>query len=100
MSAKVFSAPVTVAADGMLTTVWTPHDAYDFLSEWPPTRRNGAHTLALNACLAAQRGEIDLDLAEEAFRGFAWRHGILRERLPQSVVTLGASDMSRGNGNR
>lgn len=78
MSSKSFSVPVSIIKGvGMPTTVFTVAEAYDFLNDWPSNRRNGAHTLAVNACRAALSGDIEIELAEEAFRGFARRQQIL-----------------------
>jgi hypothetical protein len=80
MGSKSFSVPVCVVKGvGMPAMVWTVAEAYDFLNDWPASRRNGAHTLAVNACRAALSGDIEVDLAEEAFRGFARRHQILMD---------------------
>lgn len=98
MSARSFSVPVTIIKGlGIPTTVWTVAEAYDILNEWPVDRRNGAYSLAKNACRAALSGDIDLDLAEEAFRGFARRNHILIENPlvgaaanPRTLVEMGA----------
>lgn len=83
-----FSSPVSVLKGiGIPTIVWTVGEAFDFLNEWPAFRRNAAYILAKNACKAALSGEVGVDLAEEAFRGFAKRSGILIEDAP---VSLGA----------
>src|SRR5262245_26255897 len=77
-----FSSPVSVIKGiGIPTTLWTVGEAFDFLNEMPSSRRNGAYILASNACKAALAGEVGVDLAEEAFRGFARRAGILIEDL-------------------
>lgn len=76
------SSPVSVLKGvGIPTLIWTVGEAFDFLNEWPLSRRNGAHTLASNACKAALAGEVGVDLAEEAFRGFARRSGILIDHV-------------------
>jgi len=78
-----FSSPVSVLKGiGIPTIVWTVGEAFDFLNEWPAFRRNAAYILAKNACKAALSGEVGVDLAEEAFRGFAKRSGILIEDVP------------------
>jgi len=82
-----FSSPVSVQSQvGIPTTIWTVGEAFDFLNGWPAFRRNAAHMLALNACKAALAGEVGVDLAEEAFRGFAKRSGVLIED-----VTVGSA---------
>lgn len=75
-----FSSPVLILKGvGIPIIIWTVGEAFDFLNEWPLSRRNGAHILAGNACKAALAGEVGVDLAEEAFRGFARRSGVLIE---------------------
>jgi len=78
-----FSSPVSVLKGvGIPTIIWTVGEAFDFLNEWPAFRRNAAHILAMNACKAALSGEVGVDLAEEAFRGFAKRSNVLIEDVP------------------
>ena len=78
-----FSSPVSVLKGiGIPTIVWTVGEAFDFLNEWPTFRRNAAYILATNACKAALSGAVGVELAEEAFRGFAKRSGILIEDVP------------------
>ena len=88
-----FSSPVSVLKGiGIPTIIWTVGEAFDFLNEWPVFRRNAAHLLAMNACKAALAGEVGVDLAEEAFRGFARRSGVLIED-----VTAGSAALPNGS---
>lgn len=88
-----FSSPVSVLKGiGIPTIIWTVGEAFDFLNEWPAFRRNAAHLLAMNACKAALAGEVGVDLAEEAFRGFARRSGVLIED-----VTAGSAALPNGS---
>ncbi|WP_442859489.1 DUF982 domain-containing protein [Bosea sp. Tri-49] len=34
-------------------------EAYMFLVDWPPSKRDPAHEFAIKACLAAMRGEVE-----------------------------------------
>ncbi|MDZ7926922.1 MAG: DUF982 domain-containing protein [Agrobacterium sp.] len=42
-------------------------EAYRHLSEWPATNRDSAHSIALKACGAALRGEIEAETARSLF---------------------------------
>jgi len=93
-----FSSPVSVLKGiGIPTIVWTVGEAFDFLNEWPAFRRNAAHILATNACKAALSGEVGVDLAEEAFRGFAKRSGILIEDVPACSSAISERDWANAS---
>jgi hypothetical protein len=52
-------------------------EAYALLSEWPLSKRDAAHALALEACKSALAEEMDAAAARAAFTTFARRHCIL-----------------------
>ena len=52
-------------------------DAYRHLVEWPVSMRDAAHTVALKACSAALRGEIEAETARGLFAAFAEKHDLL-----------------------
>ena len=52
-------------------------EAHAFLSEWPHSKRDAAHEVALKACRAALAEEIDAETARTTFAAFAKRHRIL-----------------------
>jgi hypothetical protein len=52
-------------------------EAYMFLTDWPVSRRDSGHSLALKSCLAALNGEIETETARGIFASFAERHDIL-----------------------
>ncbi|PDT44561.1 DUF982 domain-containing protein [Sinorhizobium fredii] len=52
-------------------------EAYTWLNEWPPSKRNPAHTIALDACKAALAGEIDAEIARTALVACARRANLL-----------------------
>ena len=52
-------------------------EAYALLSEWPQSKRDAAHAIALKACKSALAEEIDATTARAAFATFARRHCIL-----------------------
>ena len=51
--------------------------AYRHLVEWPASQRDGAHSVALKACSAALRGEIEAETARGLFAAFADKHDLL-----------------------
>jgi hypothetical protein len=52
-------------------------DAYRHLVEWPASLRDTAHRVALKACGAALRGEIEAETARGLFAAFAEKHDLL-----------------------
>jgi hypothetical protein len=52
-------------------------DAYRHLAEWPASRRDTAHSVALKACGAALLGEIEPETARGLFAAFAEKHDLL-----------------------
>ncbi|HWK64059.1 MAG TPA: DUF982 domain-containing protein [Rhizobiaceae bacterium] len=81
-----FEHPVTVIVGlGVPANIRSVREAYAMLNEWPPSKRNGAHTVALNACRAALAGEIDAETARGAFVAFARRADLLAP-VPDGVV--------------
>lgn len=52
-------------------------DAYRHLAEWPASLRDTAHSMALKACSAALRGEIEAETARGLFAAFAEKHDLL-----------------------
>jgi hypothetical protein len=66
-------------------------DAYRHLVEWPASQRDGAHLLALRACSAALRGEIEAETARGLFAAFAEKHDLL---APETDV-IAASRLPR-----
>lgn len=52
-------------------------DAYRHLVEWPASMRDTAYSVALKACGAALRGEIEAETARGLFAAFAEKHDLL-----------------------
>jgi hypothetical protein len=52
-------------------------DAYRYLVEWPARLRDNAHSVALKACGAVLRGEIDAETARGLFAAFAEKHVLI-----------------------
>lgn len=62
---------------GFPATVRTVMDAYRHLVEWPAAMRDTAYSVALKACGAALRGEIEAETARGLFAAFAEKHDLL-----------------------
>jgi len=62
---------------GFPTDIQSVKDAFALLDEWPPSKRNAAHGIALNACRAALAGEVDAETARSTFVAFARRMDLL-----------------------
>jgi len=78
MTISAFDQPVTVFVGlGFPIEIEALSTAHAFLAEWPSSRRDAAHGIALNACRAALSGEADAQTAQAAFITFARRHRIL-----------------------
>jgi hypothetical protein len=78
LSAGTFREPVTILVGlGFPAEVNSVMDAYRHLSEWPASLRDTAHSIALKACSAALRGEIEADTARGLFAAFAEKHDLL-----------------------
>lgn len=73
-----FERPVVILTQfGVPAAVSSAMEAYMFLTDWPPSQRDAAHSLALKGCLAAVRGEIEPETARGIFASWAERRSIL-----------------------
>jgi Protein of unknown function (DUF982) len=63
--------------------VW---DAHQLLSDWPAFTRNRSHHVALRACEAALRGDIDAETARAAFVAFARRNNLLLPDVDEAIA--------------
>ena len=78
MKPDLFREPVSILVGlGFPAEVRGVMDAYRHLVEWPESQRDGAHTVALKACNAALRGEIEAETARGLFAAFAEKHDLL-----------------------
>lgn len=78
MKPDMFREPVTILVGlGFPAEVRSVMDAYRHLAEWPASMRDTAHSLALKACGAALRGEIEAETARGLFAAFAEKHDVL-----------------------
>jgi len=84
MENSSFEVPVTIFVGlGFPTSVSSVAEAYALLAEWPYSRRDRAHSIALKACRAALDGMIDAETARGTFVAFARKTGIL---MPEPVI--------------
>ncbi|SEI14940.1 Protein of unknown function [Rhizobium tibeticum] len=78
MKPDMFRQPVSILVGlGFPAEVCSVMDAYRHLVEWPASMRDTAHTVALKACSAALRGEIEAETARGLFAAFADKHDLL-----------------------
>ena len=78
MRPDMFRQPVTILVGvGFPAEVRSVMDAYRHLAEWPASLRDAAHSMALRACGAALRGEIEAETARGLFAAFAEKHDLL-----------------------
>lgn len=78
MKPDMFRQPVTILVGlGFPAEVQTVMDAYRHLVEWPSVNRDTAHSVALKACSAALRGDIEAETARGLFAAFAEKHDLL-----------------------
>lgn len=74
----MFKHPVSILVGlGFPAEVRGVMDAYRHLVEWPASQRDCAHSVALKACSAALRGEIEAETARGLFAAFAEKHDLL-----------------------
>jgi len=78
MKPDMFRHPVTILVGlGFPAEVRNVLDACRHLAEWPVSLRDTAHAVALKACQAALRGEIEAETARGLFAAFADKHDLL-----------------------
>lgn len=87
MKPDTFRKPVTILVGlGFPTEVRSAMDAYRHLAEWPVSLRDNAHSVAVKACQAALRGEIEAETARGFFVAFAQKHDLLSAATPAVVA--------------
>jgi hypothetical protein len=92
MKPDMFREPVSILVGiGFPAKVGSVTDAYRHLCEWPMRLRDNAHAVALKACGAAMRGEIEAETARGLFAAFADKHDLL---APETDIVV-ASRRSR-----
>ncbi len=92
MKPDMFRQPITILIGlGFPAEVRDVMGAYRHLVEWPALQRDGAHSVALKACSAALRGEIEAETVRGLFAAFAEKHDLL---APETDV-IAASRLRR-----
>ncbi len=95
MKPDMFRQPVSILVGlGFPAEVRSVMDAYRHLVEWPVSMRDAAHTVALKACSAALRGEIEAETARGLFAAFAEKHDL----LAPDTNSIAASRLRRRSG--
>jgi len=78
VKSDMFEQPVVVLVGlGFPAEVHSVMEAYRHLAEWPASLRDAAHSMALKACCAALRGDIEAETARGLFAAFAEKHDLL-----------------------
>ena len=89
MKPDMFREPVIILVGlGFPAEVRTVMDAYRHLVEWPASMRDTAYSVALKACGAALRGEIEAETARGLFAAFAEKHDLL---APEADIIAASS---------
>lgn len=92
MKPDMFEQPLSILVGlGFPAEVRSVMEAYRHLVDWPASSRDTAHSVALKACNAALRGEIEAETARGLFAAFAEKHDLL---APDSPI-LAASRLHR-----
>jgi len=78
LTTDYFHRPVVVLTGlGQATAVSSVMEAYMFLADWPVSKRDAAHKFALQACLAALKGDVEVETARGLFVALAEKYDIL-----------------------
>ncbi len=87
MKPDMFNTPVTILTGlGYPTRVESVMQAYRFLLDWPGSRLDPSHSVALKACKAAIAGDIDPETARGVFAAFAEKHDLLAPEIALVVT--------------
>jgi hypothetical protein len=74
---RAFDVPVFVrSGEHYVQEICSLDDVLDFLEEWPRNRQGPIYETALRACHRAYSRDVPLDVARNAFIGFAKSAGI------------------------
>ncbi|RUX89976.1 MULTISPECIES: DUF982 domain-containing protein [unclassified Mesorhizobium] len=93
-----FEEPVTILVGmGFPVTIENASEAYALLQDWPMTSRNGAHTVALNACRAAIAGEVDAETVRATLIAFARRNDLLVPNMISATRSPSAARVLRAD---
>lgn len=94
MKPDMFERPVSILVGlGFPGEIRSVMDAYRLLVEWPVSSGDAAHSVALKACLAALRGEVEAETVRGLFVAFAERHHLLAPAMDASLPTAPACEI-------
>jgi hypothetical protein len=98
MASTHFTHPIYVRNRHFIQEVTTLDEAFDFLDDWPEERRDVVYDTAVKACREAYSGQIPMGAAQETFRRFAKKKGILcdLEDLPICLMKPSGRDLRGG----
>jgi hypothetical protein len=89
MENNVFEQPVWVYSGlNIPVALQSVARAHSFLLDTPGYLRSTGYSGAVNACIAALRGEVDAETARAAFVGYARRNGILMPEADDLVAAF------------
>ena len=78
MKPDVFKRPVQILVGlGFPMEIRTAAEAYRHLVDRPHLNKDASYTIALNACRAAMRGEVEVETARGLYAAFAEKHDLL-----------------------
>ncbi|WP_075289408.1 DUF982 domain-containing protein [Pararhizobium arenae] len=78
MRPDMFKKPVHILVGlGFPLEVQTAAEAYKQLLEWPTLAKDASYKIALNACRAAMKGDIEAETARGLYAAFAEKHDLL-----------------------
>jgi hypothetical protein len=90
VKSDMFEQPdVVLVGLGFPAEVHTVMEAYRHLAEWPASLRDAAHAMALKACRAALRGDIEAETAHGLFAAFAEKHNLLAPQQTSVIANRG-----------
>ena len=91
MNYIAFEEPVSVLVGlGLPSRVENVMEACALLDDWPPSKRDSAHAIALKACRAALAGDIDAETARATFVAFARRANLLAPEVDGAIASRAA----------
>lgn len=96
MNSDQFDRPVVIMVGlGHPAAISTVMEAYMFLVDWPPSKRDKAHGFAIKACLAALRGEVEAETVRGLFATLAEKYHILAPDVAAFTAAHGEGTRGR-----
>ncbi|MBD9572831.1 DUF982 domain-containing protein [Ensifer sp. ENS08] len=86
MKPDMFERPVSILVGlGFPGEIRSVMDAYRLLVDWQAPSGDALHSVAIKACLAALRGEVEAETVRGLFVAFAERHHLLAPAMDASI---------------